>query len=78
EYTERALRQQCNIAPNSVWLGIPCQSQQSKINGLSVASNQFMCRTSDNDFELITPEQFNIYGLVIDWNSIEYMAQLQG
>ncbi|MGY8878873.1 MAG: helix-turn-helix domain-containing protein, partial [Pseudoalteromonas sp.] len=24
------------------------------------------------------PEQFNIYGLVIDWNSIEYMAQLQG
>ncbi|WP_350563474.1 hypothetical protein, partial [Psychrobacter sp. CAL346-MNA-CIBAN-0220] len=43
-----------------------------------MASNQFMCRTSDNDFELITPEQFNIYGLVIDWNSIEYMAQLQG
>ncbi|MEL0655550.1 helix-turn-helix domain-containing protein [Pseudoalteromonas issachenkonii] len=78
EYTERALRQQCNIAPNSVWLGIPCLSQQSKINGLGVASNQFMCRTSDNDFELITPEQFNIYGLVIDWNSIEYMAQLQG
>ncbi|MCK8105313.1 helix-turn-helix domain-containing protein [Pseudoalteromonas sp. 2CM41L] len=78
EYTERALRQQCNIAPNSIWLGIPSQSQQSKINGLDVASNQFMCRTSSSDFELITPEQFDIYGLVIDWHSIEYMAQLQG
>ena len=78
EYTERALRQQCKIAPNSVWLGIPFQSQQSKINGLSVANNQFMCRTSNTDFELITPEKFNIYGLVINWHSIEYMAQLQG
>ena len=37
-----------------------------------------MCRTSSSDFELITPEQFDIYGLVIDWHSIEYMAQLQG
>ena len=37
-----------------------------------------MCRTSNSDFELITPEQFDIYGLVIDWHSIEYMAQLQG
>lgn len=77
-YTERSLRQQCSIAPNSIWLGIPSQSQQSKINGLDVASNQFMCRTSNSDFELITPEQFDIYGLVIDWHSIEYMAQLQG
>ncbi|WP_289157100.1 helix-turn-helix domain-containing protein, partial [uncultured Pseudoalteromonas sp.] len=40
--------------------------------------NQFMCRISSSDFELITPEQFDIYGLVIDWHSIEYMAQLQG
>ena len=78
EYTERALHQQCAIAPQSIWLGIPKQSQQSKINGLNVASNQFMCRTSESNFELITPEQFNIYGLVIDTQSLEHMAHIQG
>ncbi|WP_039037261.1 helix-turn-helix domain-containing protein [Pseudoalteromonas sp. ECSMB14103] len=78
EYTERALRQQCVIADNSIWLGIPKTSCESKINGLDVLSNQFMCRSSHSDFELITPEKFNIYGVVINWQSIECMAQLQG
>ena len=78
EYTQRALRQQCSIAPESLWLGIPAQNQLSKINGLNVASNQFMCRTSQTDFELVTPEQFNIYGLVLNWQSIAHTAQVQG
>jgi AraC family ethanolamine operon transcriptional activator len=37
-----------------------------------------MCRSSHSDFELITPEKFNIYGVVINWQSIECMAQLHG
>lgn len=78
EYTQRALRQQCNITPESLWLGIPAQNQPSKINGLNVASNQFMCRSSQTDFELITPEQFNIFGLVLNWQSIAQIAQVQG
>ena len=57
EFTQRALRQQCNIAPESIWLGIPRFSDQSKINGLPVDTHQFMCRSSDCDFELMTPEQ---------------------
>ena len=78
EYTERALRQQCEITPDAIWLGIPKKPQQSKINGLTVDYNQFMCRNFASDFELITPEQFNIYGLVINFQTLKHIAALQG
>ncbi|MBB1390615.1 helix-turn-helix domain-containing protein [Shewanella sp. SG44-6] len=78
EFTQRALRQQCNIAPNSIWLGIPCRSEQSKINGLQLDTHQLMCRSSDYDFELITPEQFTIYGVVLNQHSLYSMAEIQG
>jgi AraC family ethanolamine operon transcriptional activator len=78
EFTQRALRQQCNIAPESIWLGIPRFSDQSKINGLPVDTHQFMCRSSDCDFELMTPEQFTIYGLVINKQILFTMAEIQG
>jgi AraC family ethanolamine operon transcriptional activator len=78
EFTLRALRQQCNIAPDSIWLGIPALSSDSKINGLQVESHQFMCRGSDCDFELITPEEFTIYGVVINRDMLFSMAEIQG
>jgi AraC family ethanolamine operon transcriptional activator len=78
EFTQRALRQQCHIAPNSIWLGIPRSSAQSKINGLQVETHQLMCRNSDCDFELITPEQFTIYGVVINQHTLYSMADIQG
>ncbi|MBE0379965.1 helix-turn-helix domain-containing protein [Pseudoalteromonas prydzensis] len=78
EFTQRALRQQCKVWPNALWLGIPAHSQQSKINGLSIAENQLMCRPSDCNFELITPEQFNIYGMVINQDALQQIAQQQG
>jgi AraC family transcriptional regulator, ethanolamine operon transcriptional activator len=78
EYTERALRQQCNIAVDSIWLGIPTDSEASKINGLTIAKNQLMCSTNNKEFELITPEKFAIFGLVINHNTLQHMASVQG
>ncbi|MFU2511536.1 helix-turn-helix domain-containing protein [Pseudoalteromonas sp. ASV78] len=78
EYTHRALRQQCQVWPNSLWLGIPVQTSNSKINGLTIDSNQLMCRPSACDFELVTPEQFNIYGMVVNQDTLRHIAQCQG
>ncbi|MGB6137589.1 MAG: helix-turn-helix domain-containing protein [Shewanella sp.] len=78
EFTQRALRQQCNIAPESLWLGIPALSTDSKINGLQVESHHFMCRSSDCEFELITPDDFDIYGVVINRDTLLTMADIQG
>ncbi|TYK67032.1 helix-turn-helix domain-containing protein [Colwellia echini] len=78
EYTQCSLRQQCHIAPDSIWLGIPTKANESKINGLDIGENQLMCRSSRDDFELITPEAFNIYGMVINQQTIENIAEVQG
>ncbi|MFK3873751.1 helix-turn-helix domain-containing protein [Pseudoalteromonas rhizosphaerae] len=78
EYTQCALRQQCKVWPNALWLGIPVNAQNSKINGLTIADNQLMCRPSDCNFELITPAQFNIYGMVINQDTLHQIAQQQG
>lgn len=65
EYTQRALAQQCIIAPDSIWLGLPTKADSAKIDGLNVAQNQIMCQPSQHTFELITPDDFNIYGIVL-------------
>lgn len=66
EFTSQSLTQQCCVNENSLWLGFSLQQDGLKINGAKVEESQLMIRPSGVEFELLTPEQFNIYGLVID------------
>jgi AraC family ethanolamine operon transcriptional activator len=78
EHTSQALRQTCNTWDKSLWLGIPVdENKNSKINGLSIDSNNIMCRPGNREFELITPHNFDIYGLVVEQNKIQAMAESQ-
>ena len=65
EHTNRALRQQCNVWKDALWIGIPARASDCRINGLSVGTDQLMCRPGGRDFELMTPDAFDIYGIVI-------------
>ena len=65
EHTNRALRQQCNVWKDALWLGIHARAADCRINGLEVGSDQLMCRPGSRDFELMTPDAFDIYGIVI-------------
>lgn len=65
EHTNRSLRQQCNVWKDALWLGIPARAADCRINGLEVGSDQLMCRPGSRDFELMTPDAFDIYGIVI-------------
>jgi AraC family transcriptional regulator, ethanolamine operon transcriptional activator len=78
EHTNRSLRQQCNVWKDSVWLGIPAQTADCRINGLQVDSNQLMCRPGDRDFELMTPEAFDIYGIVVKEDVLLRAAEREG
>lgn len=78
EHTNRALRQQCNVWKDSVWLGIPAQTADCRINGLQVDSNQLMCRPGDRDFELMTPDAFDIYGIVVKEEVLLRAAEREG
>ena len=76
EYTNQALTQQCCVNENSFWLGFSLQSNELKINNRGVNKAQIMVRPSAVDFELITPQEFHIFGLVIDEESIKnHMAE---
>tara|TARA_R110001583_G_C5631177_1_gene407058 strand:- start:397 stop:1470 length:1074 start_codon:yes stop_codon:yes gene_type:complete len=78
EHTSQALRQTCNTWDQSLWLGIPVnQHQSSKINGLSIDNNNIMCRPGNCEFELVTPHDFDIYGLVVEQKKIQSMAESQ-
>lgn len=78
EHTSQALRQTCNTWDQSLWLGIPINgNQSSKINGLNIEKNNIMCRPGNHEFELITPHNFDIYGLVVEQEKIRAMAESQ-
>ncbi len=66
EYTSHALGQQCNVWPDSLWLGIPVDERGCRINGHRVGEQDIMCQPGGHNFELVTPDAFGIYGLVVD------------
>ncbi|EAT12671.1 helix-turn-helix domain-containing protein [Bermanella marisrubri] len=67
EFTSQSVFQKCNVWSDSLWIGLPeSKPEQSRINGHHLQSHQVMCRPGDIDFSLMTPSQFNIFGIVID------------
>ncbi|MEG3755416.1 helix-turn-helix domain-containing protein [Psychromonas arctica] len=71
EFTNRTLQQQCCVKHDNLWLGFSLQTQRPKINNNIVAAGQIMTRPSGIEFELITPPDFHIYGLVINKHSLD-------
>ncbi len=79
EHTSQALQQKCVVWPNSVWLGIPLVGQEdSRINGLTIGSNTIMCRPGDCEFQLSTPKNYDLYGLVVDQPMLMKLANIHG
>jgi len=78
EHTNQALHQKCNVWPESVWLGLPLDPYaDSRINGLSVSHNDIMCRPGNCEFELMTPDDFDIFGIVVSYSALQKMADIQ-
>lgn len=83
EHTSQALNQHCMVWPDSIWLGIPCESsiircnKSSKINGLMLNQQDIMCRTGSTEFELTTPDDFDIFGIVITQKKLTQAAHKQ-
>lgn len=79
EHNSHALHQTCNVWADSIWLGIPVNpNTHSKINGLDIDGEHLMCRPGDCSFELVTPEDFDIFGIVIKQQTLMHAAETQG
>ena len=79
EHTSQALQQKCLVWPDSVWLGIPLADQEeSRINGLTIRPGTIMCRPGDCEFELTTPRDYDLYGMVVEREALMKMARIHG
>lgn len=78
EHTSQALHQQCNVWPDSVWLGFSVSDGECRINGQLTAASELMCRPGDCQFELVTPENYDIYGIVVSHEALLRTAAIQG
>ncbi|GAB3481672.1 helix-turn-helix domain-containing protein [Marinomonas epiphytica] len=79
EYTSQSLQQRCVVWPDSVWLGIPVSNQaEGKINGLNIQSNAIMCRQGGAEFQLSTPQEYRLFGLVVSQYELQEVAAIHG
>ncbi|MEJ2793301.1 helix-turn-helix domain-containing protein [Iodobacter sp. LRB] len=80
EHTSHALRQSCMVWPGSVWVGIPTSSEHfARIGTTSIEADTVAIRRGGVEFELGTPDDFQIMGLVLAQSELEsYTTILQG
>lgn len=78
EYTNQSLRQQCNIQAGGIWLGLSVDNKPCRINGHLTGNADIMCRPGQQDFELMTPENFSIFGIVVEQAALHQAAEIQG
>ena len=78
EYTSQAVRQSCCVWPDAFWFGMPGApgiagerpGANARINGNPGHANTVMVRPGSKEFELLTPANYAIYGIVIKRDSL--------
>ncbi|WP_263769286.1 helix-turn-helix domain-containing protein [Propionivibrio soli] len=76
ESTNRQLRQSCAAWPHSIWFGIPDPAgSTAAIDFHGVPANGIAVRQGGVGFELRTPDDFNIYGIVVDREEFRRYAE---
>jgi len=66
EATSHTLRQTCEVQSDAYWFGIPTVRDGSgRIDANVIAGDALACRPGGVEFELLTPEGFEIFGVVV-------------
>lgn len=82
EQTSQAVRQSCCVWPDAFWFGLPDHSDGGRvigrINGRLCDADGVMVRPGNFEFELVTPADYAIYGIVIQRNALLRAADQMG
>jgi AraC family ethanolamine operon transcriptional activator len=78
EDTSQAVRQSCCVWPDTFWFGLPERAGQTRINGRLAGEQTIMVRPGNCEFELVTPPDYAIYGIVIRRHALLHAAELSG
>ncbi len=72
ETSSHALRRSCIVWPGSVWFGIPkTGDKNSFIHFFKVEQNSITSYSGGTEFELITPNDFELMGIVVGENELQ-------
>ncbi|WP_338759969.1 helix-turn-helix domain-containing protein [Massilia sp. METH4] len=78
ERINQAVHQVCRVRPGALWFGLPLELDESRINGRKAASASVMARPGGSAFELVTPRDHDIFGVVVSRELCEEGAQRNG
>ncbi|NRR32077.1 helix-turn-helix domain-containing protein [Oxalobacteraceae bacterium] len=65
ESLSQSVRQSCRVWPDAIWFGLPDHPVATRINGRQAGQEWIMVQPGNQEFELITPSAYNIYGIVV-------------
>lgn len=76
EATSHTLRQSCVVDSESWWFGIPMtRSEGCKLASFSIGEDTIAMRPGHSQFELLTPNNFEILGIVVNRKDLESHIQ---
>jgi len=78
ESTSQGMRQSCCVWPDALWFGLPYSTQTTRINGRSAPTESVLVRPGNCEFELLTPADYTIFGVVVRKDTLESAAQELG
>lgn len=79
EFTNQQLHQCRKTLADSIWLGITADSGlSSRVNGIALGDSDLICQSGNREFELITPKNNHIFGIVVQKKILLEMADFQG
>ncbi|CAN5172498.1 helix-turn-helix domain-containing protein [soil metagenome] len=86
EHTSQAVRQSCRVWSDAFWFGVQGEAGRSgvrggmdaRINGRRGDADTIMVRPGGCEFELLTPADYAIYGIVIRRNALQETARQMG
>jgi AraC family ethanolamine operon transcriptional activator len=70
EQTSQAVHQSCCVWPDAFWFGLQMHANSGRINGRLCGTGAIMVRPGNCEFELVTPVDYAIYGIVIRRNAL--------
>ncbi|HKT94326.1 MAG TPA: helix-turn-helix domain-containing protein [Paraburkholderia sp.] len=75
ETTSHTLRQACEVRGDAWWFGIPVAREgEARIDAQPIGAQAFALRPGNVEFELLTPAEFSIYGVVVGGDVLRHYA----
>ena len=78
ETLSQSVRQSCRVWPDAIWFGLPDHASATRINGRQTEADSIMVQPGNVEFELVTPSDYSIYGIVASRQLLTDTARAHG